>query len=65
VARYLWRTGFRRGILGGSRAWTTVAIVAGGWQLLRRLRGKEPEVVFAEELHPGEALLITAGPEPT
>jgi len=62
VIRYLWRTGFRRGILGGRRGWTVVAMVAGSVQLLRRLQGKEPETVFSETLEPGETLVISAGP---
>jgi hypothetical protein len=53
--------GIRRGLLGGSRAWTVVAVAALGLRLLRRLAGDGDEVVYSEELGPGESLLITHG----
>lgn len=61
MVRFLWRTGLRRGILGGSRPWFVVAIAAGGLRLLHRLSGSEPEVVFSQELPPGGTLVISHG----
>jgi hypothetical protein len=52
--------GIRRGLLGGSRAWTLVAAATLGLRLLRRIAG-EREVVYSEELGPGESILITHG----
>lgn len=63
MVRWLWRTGLRRGILGGSRPWFAVAVAAGGLRLLRRLSGREPEVVFSQELPPGATLVISHGTE--
>jgi hypothetical protein len=58
--RWLVRIGFRRGLLGGSRAWTRVMVVAGGLHLVGRVVGKgEPKVVYCEELQPGETLVIS------
>lgn len=59
LVRYLLRQGWRRGVVGGSRAWT----VACGLGVLAYLAGrawhKEPEVVFSEKLTPGEIIRIT------
>jgi hypothetical protein len=57
VLKSLSRLGMRRGVLGGSRTWTLVFVVAGAMRLLRRLGGKE--VVFRGTLEPGTTLLIT------
>jgi hypothetical protein len=53
--------GIRRGLLGGSRAWTVVAIATLGLRLLRRIAGEDREVVYCEELAPGESILISHG----
>ena len=57
MLKSLVRLGFARGI-GGSRGWLTVGVVAGGLQLLRRMAKREPEVVYLEELHPGQSVSI-------
>ena len=59
MAGFLWRTALRRGLLGGSRPWMTVLAVVGVTRLVRKLAGSEPKTVYCEELHPGEAILIT------
>ena len=59
VVAYLLRQGWRRGVLGGSRVWTVDCGVAGlGW-LARRALKREPDVVFLEQLRPGETFRIT------
>jgi hypothetical protein len=58
MLRFLLRTGVRRGLLGGSRAWTAVAGVAFGLRVLRKITGSEPEVVHTSRLHPGESLVV-------
>ncbi len=58
MLKKLTTTGVRKGLLGGSRAWTVVAVVAVGVRLLGRLARSEPEVVYCEELEPGQSLLI-------
>jgi hypothetical protein len=61
VLRSLTRLGMRRGLLGGSRPWTILFVVAGGLRLLQRIaEGKE--VVFSERLEPGTTLVITNDP---
>ncbi len=64
MLRFLTRYGTTRGLLGGSRAWTVVAVVGWGLRLLQRGRSAPPKVVFSEVLHPGEVLEIRHLPEP-
>ena len=62
MLRNLVRIGFARGI-GGSRAWLAVGITAGGLRLVRRTLKREPDVVYCEELHPGQSLVIQHFPQ--
>ena len=55
---FLLRQGFRKGVLGGSRRWLVVGGAALGVRLLGKLARREPEVVYCEELSPGESLVI-------
>ena len=57
VLAYLARNAWRRGVLGGNRAW----VVAGAAAVLVRLvrRDGRAKVVYQEELHPGEAIVIS------
>jgi hypothetical protein len=55
----LLRQGFRKGVLGGSRRWLVIGGAALGMRVLGKLTRREPEVVYCEELAPGEALVIT------
>lgn len=59
MIRYLSRVGFRRGLLGGSRAWTSVGVVAFALRALGRMAAREPEVVYREELQPGQTLVVS------
>ena len=58
MLRYLTRYGTTRGLLGGSRAWTVVAVVGWCLRLVQRSRHPEPKVVYSEVLLPGEAVEI-------
>jgi hypothetical protein len=64
VVRWLLRRGVRRGVLGGSRPWTVVAVVAGSIHLFGRLWGKTPQVVYREELEPGQTIVVSHEREP-
>jgi hypothetical protein len=57
MLKNLVRIGFARGI-GGSRAWLTVGVVAGGLRLLRKMAKREADVVYCEELRPGQSMVI-------
>lgn len=57
MLKSLIRVGFSRG-LGGSRAWLALGVTAGGLQLIKRAVKREPDVVYLEDLRPGEALVI-------
>jgi len=63
MLKTLVRIGFARG-LGGSRGWLTLGVVAGGLRLLRRLAKREEDVVYLEELHPGQSVVIQHFPRP-
>ena len=56
--RWLRRRAMLRGPFGGSKQWTLVWAVLFGLRLIRRVTHREPQVVFCEELRPGESLLI-------
>lgn len=57
MLRFLRRIGLARGV-GGSRAWLAVGLTAGGLQMVRKALKREPDVVYCEELHPGQSLVI-------
>jgi hypothetical protein len=47
----------RRGVFGESRFWLVVAVVLGARFVVRRI-AEGPEVLYSEELEPGDRLLI-------
>jgi len=57
MLKSLIRIGFARGI-GGSRGWLALGMTAGGLHMLRRAIKREPDVVYLEELRPGQSLVI-------
>ena len=57
MLKTLVRIGFARGI-GGSRGWLALGVVAGGLRMLRRMTKREADVVYLEELHPGQSMVI-------
>lgn len=57
MLKNLVRIGFARGI-GGSRVWLAVGAAAGGLRLLRRALTRQADVVYNEELRPGQSLVI-------
>ena len=61
LARLMFRNGVRRGLIGGSRPWLVLGGIGATVQLLRKLGGSEPKVVFTEELRPGETFVIAHG----
>ena len=57
MLRALRRIGLARGI-GGSRGWLALGLIAGGLQLARTALKREPDVVYCEELLPGQSMTI-------
>ena len=55
----IWRAAVRKGFWGGQRSWMTVFAVVATVKAVRRLAGSTQQVVYTEELKPGQALLIT------
>ena len=64
IVRYLLRQGWKRGVVGGSPAWTAVCGLGILGYLAGRAWHKEPELVFSEKLAPGESLRITLEESP-
>ncbi|MDP8975190.1 MAG: hypothetical protein M3N28_02255 [Actinomycetota bacterium] len=56
--RLLSRLGISRGLMGGSRAWTIVAVFTIAVRLLKRVFGGTPDTVYSETLGPGDCLVI-------
>jgi hypothetical protein len=57
---YARRAGIYRGLLGGDRRWLIIGgtvIIAGR---IRRMLGRQPEIVTIEELKPGHPLRLEA-----
>lgn len=57
---FVYRQAQVRGLLGGSKPWTYLWLLLAARRVLRRLARDEPEVVYREDLLPGESLVITA-----
>jgi hypothetical protein len=62
---FLYRQSQVRGLLGGSRPWTILWALLAARRLLKRLLRDEPEIVYSEELRPGEAIVLSAKDRPT
>jgi len=59
IVTYLRRAGTRRGFLGGSRAWMAVGVTTWGYTKLKQMAERKAEVVFSEELKPGQRIIIS------
>jgi hypothetical protein len=59
LGRLLWRTAVRKGFFGGQRSWMTIFAVVGAVKAFRRVAGGTQDLVYREELLPGQALVIT------
>lgn len=55
----LTRLAFRRGVIGGSRLWLGVGALALAGRLVVRLAQRNEEIVYHEELAPGDGLVIS------
>lgn len=64
AVRYLIRQGWRRGVVGGSPAWTAVCGLGILGYLAGRAWHREPDVVFSEKLVPGEVFRISLEESP-
>ncbi len=60
---YLKRMSMRRGILGPSRAWRYMAVVAYAPGSMKKLFGREPDIIATETLRPPQFVnVLTATP---
>jgi hypothetical protein len=62
VIALLIRNGLRKGLLGGSRVWLVLGGAGLLVKVLRKLGGREPVVVYSEELPVGQAIVIANEP---
>lgn len=56
---FLTRLAFRKGVLGGSRPWMALGGAALALRLVKKMAVRQPEVVYCEELQPGQTLTIS------
>ena len=56
---FLWTRAVARGVFGTSRFWLVVAIFMGAVKLKDKFLNKGEELVFREELKPGQSFLVT------
>jgi hypothetical protein len=56
--RFLQTRGVNEGVLGSSRGWFWVAVVAWSLRRVRRAIGSEYDLVYRGEMRPGETLQI-------
>lgn len=56
------REGFRRGF-AGNRHWLAIGLLTWGYQRVRKMASREPELVAREELRPGDRIIISHGRE--
>ena len=63
MLRYLTSVGFRRGALGGSRAWMIVGGAAAFMRILGRMASRQEKIVYCEKLEPGQSLLVSHLPD--
>jgi hypothetical protein len=60
ILLFLQKTGALRGLRGGSRAWTAIWVTAFALRQVRKRTGRSgEEVVFRQELEPGESFIVT------
>lgn len=63
LRRYLWASAVRKGFFGGQRYWMAGLAVVSAVKAFRRLAGGTHDVVYCEELKPGQALVVTHHPD--
>jgi hypothetical protein len=59
LVRVLLRQGWKKGVVGGNPAWTALGGVALIGYLAGRVLKRDPDVVFLEQIRPGESIRIT------
>ena len=59
------RSALYKGVFGGSRGWLAVGAVLWGPRLLKRLMGKNEEVIATEKLMAGQTIQLEALHPPT
>jgi len=58
LSSWLLRSGFKRGLLEGSRGWLYVGVGIATVRVVRRLLTEAPETVFERELKPGQGIEV-------
>lgn len=59
------RNGLYKGLLGGSRGWMAVGAVVWAPRLMKKLLGRNEQIVATEVLKPGQAIRLEAIAPPT
>ena len=59
IGRVLMRRALAKGLLGGSRFWTVLGTLGIAMRVLKKVARDEPEVVYREQLEPGQSIVIS------
>lgn len=62
---YLRANAIRRGVWGGNKPWIVVGVFLYAPRVIRRIIGRNEEVIATEKLLPGQFVRIEALPTPT
>ncbi|CAN5473276.1 hypothetical protein BH10ACT2_BH10ACT2_11750 [soil metagenome] len=64
-AAVLRQRSLQRGVLGGHRGWMAVGVLVWTPRVLKRLAGRQNELIATERLRPGQTIQLTALEPPT
>ena len=56
--QWIYRTGVRRGLIGGDRVWRVVLVLIVARRGFKRIMGTAPGTYAIEEIKPGETLIL-------
>jgi hypothetical protein len=62
---YLRRGAFYKGLLGGSRGWLAIGTVLWAPRVVKRILGRNEEVLATETLKPGQGIVLQTIPPVT
>lgn len=59
------RNALYKGLLGGRRGWMAIGAAVWAPRLIKKLLGRQEEIVLTEKLRPGQAIRLEAIPQST
>lgn len=65
MLKFLLRLGISRGLLGGSRFFGTLGMIAGLIRLAQKAMGTAPKTIYTHKMKDGQVVVITENKKPT